>query len=117
MSETLSSREFRNKINWGEIYTSDLLRRLKQKRMAFVVPAVVFTAFIFANLWTIQNYVPGLSNLQVFGWVNLQFIYTMLLFPVLWLAGFAYTRYASRVLEPLEQAIHDTYSTKEDYDG
>ena len=84
--------------------------------MAFVIPGVIFCTLIFIVLWTIQDYAPGLSNMQVIGWVNFQFIFTMLLFPILWLAGFAYTRYASKVLEPIEQQIIDLHGEKEAHD-
>ena len=105
---------YREKIDWGEVYRSDLLIRLKQKRMRFVVPAVVLVTLAFAALWTIQNYVPELANAQVIGYVNVAFLFTMLLFPLIWCAGLAYTRYATKVLEPIEQDINDHYGAKED---
>ena len=117
MSDTQQTENFRDTINWEEIYKSDLLKSLKRRRMAFVVPGVIFCALAFAVLWTIQNYIPELSNMQVIGWVNFQFLYTMLLFPIIWFAGFSYTRYASKVLEPIEQEIHDKYTSREVHDG
>ena len=117
MSDSHNKEDYRDSINWEEIYETDLLKDLKRKRAVFVVPAVVLLATAFATLWTIQNYVPELSNMQVIGWVNFQFLYTMLLFPTIWLAGFSYTRYASKVLEPIEQQINDLYGQKEAHDG
>jgi len=117
MSDTQETNASVVTVNWEEIYKSDLLKTLKRKRMAFVIPGVVLCSLAFATLWTIQNYIPELSNMQVIGWVSFQFLYTMLLFPTIWLAGFAYTRYASKVLEPIEQEIHDRFDSKEVHDG
>lgn len=117
MSEPQVPKDYRDSIDWEEIYQSDLHKTLKRRRMLFVVPAIILTSLAFALLWTIQNYIPELANMQVIGYVNFAFLFTMILFPVIWLAGFLYTKYASAVLEPIEQKINDRYGMTEGNNG
>ncbi|MDR0514750.1 MAG: DUF485 domain-containing protein [Coriobacteriaceae bacterium] len=113
MSDSQSLDDFRKSIDWEGIFHSDVFKALKRNRFKFVVPSIIGVSLAFTFLWTAQNYLPGLANMQVIGNINFAFLFTMALFPLIWLAGFAYTRYVGAAVEPHEQEILDRYGMKE----
>ncbi|MDR2197533.1 MAG: DUF485 domain-containing protein [Coriobacteriales bacterium] len=113
MGQEQSMSEFRKSVDWERIYHSKEFRRLKSNRMRFVVPAIIAVCMVFLFLWTVQSYIPALANVQLLGFINFSFLLTMILFPTIWLAGFAYTKYVERYVEPYEEGLLKTYGKKE----
>jgi uncharacterized membrane protein (DUF485 family) len=114
MDHKQNMEEFRRNTDWTKIYNSEVFKTLKANRMRFVIPAIVGVFLVFSFLWTTQSYIPALANLQVIGYINFSFLFTMILFPVIWLAGFWYTKYAEKNVEPHERELLETYGQREE---
>lgn len=108
------SNEKEKIINWAEIYETPIFKTVFKRRLSFVVPAIIIFFVLFFVLFTIQNYYPNIAHARISGYYNVAFSFTMLLFPTFWLAGYAFTRYTTKHVHPLEDEIVETYSLKED---
>jgi uncharacterized membrane protein (DUF485 family) len=106
--------EFRRGVDWASIYNSELFKTIKRNRMKFVISGLIGVIILFSFLWTTQSYLPDLAHLRVIGYVNFAFLFTMILFPTIWIAGFAYTRYVGKHVEPYENELNELYGHKED---
>ncbi len=113
MSKTENDKRNERPIEWEKAYASETFQTLKRKRFAFVIPTIVIFCVVFFTLFTIQNYYRGLANMRVFGWINVAFLYTMLLFPIIWGVGIWFTMYISKNVSPREEEIIKRYGGKE----
>jgi hypothetical protein len=52
-----------------------------------------------------QSSFPGVSRYRLFGYVNVNFAYTMAIFPFVWILGYVFVRYTRREVYPLEDAL------------
>jgi len=104
----------RSRVDWADAFKSSAFKSLRRNRWRFVVPALILLVIAFIFLWTVQNYIPVLAHLQVIGYVNFAFLFTMCLFPIIWIAGLIYTRYVSKYVEPHEDEVNATYTPKEE---
>jgi uncharacterized membrane protein (DUF485 family) len=95
---------------WSEAFESDLYRSISHKRSAFVVPVLILFSAVFLVLWVIQASFPAIARYRVYGWVNLNFVYTMLIFPVVWVLGVVFVRYTRRHVYPLEEELHRRFA-------
>jgi uncharacterized membrane protein (DUF485 family) len=100
------------KGNWEKAYESDLYKKVVRKRFGFVVPAIITFCLLFFILFTVQHFFKDLANAMVIGNMNFNFLYTMLLFPVLWLIGLIFLRYVRKNVYPLEDEIIEKFGTK-----
>jgi len=100
------------KGHWDEAYNSELYKRVVRKRFAFVIPGIVAFCLFFFILFTIQQFYKPLANTMVSGNLNFNFVYTMLLFPVLWLIGLIFLRYVRKNVYPLEKEVIETFGKK-----
>lgn len=91
---------------WTEAYASDLYRSIARKRSGFVVPVLLLFSAVFLVLWVIQSSIPSLARYRVDGFINVNFVYTMLIFPVVWVLGLLFVRYTRREIYPLEDELH-----------
>lgn len=91
---------------WEEAYKSDVFKQIIKKRAAFFVPALIFFSALFLALWIMQSSLPTLASYPVYGFVNVNFVYTMAIFPIVWIMGFLFVRYISREVYPLEDEMH-----------
>jgi len=102
----------RELIDWEQAYASDTFKALKKKRFSFVIPVISIFTVVFFTLFTIQSYYRSLASTRVFGYINVAFLYTMLLFPIILIVGFWFTRYMSKNVTPLEEEIIKRYDRK-----
>jgi|GEM_PF-5591551 len=100
------------KGHWQEAYDSDLYKKVVRRRFGFVIPAIVMFCLLFFILFTLQQFLRVLANTMVIGNMNVNFVYTMLLFPVLWLTGLIFLRYVRKNVYPLEEEIINKYGKK-----
>jgi uncharacterized membrane protein (DUF485 family) len=100
------------KGSWDKAYESDLYKKVVRKRFGFVIPAIIVFCLLFFILFTVQQFCKDLANTMIFGNINFNFLYTMLLFPVLWLTGLIFLRYIRKNVYPLEEEIISTFGKK-----
>ena len=100
------------KGNWEKAYESDLYKKAVRKRFGFVIPALITFCLLFFVLFTIQQFFKDLSSTMVMGNINFNFLYSMLLFPVVWLTGLIFLRYVRKNVYPLEDEIIKKFGTK-----
>ena len=100
------------KGHWEEAYASDAFKEVIRRRYSFVIPAIVIFCVLFFILFTIQQFFVEFASSMVSGNINVNFLYTMLLFPILWLAGVLFLRYVRKHVYPMENEIINTFSKK-----
>jgi len=94
---------------WAEAYDSEVFKRISRKRFGFVVPVLVLFSVVFFLLWIMQSMFPAVSRYQVYGYVNVNFVYTMAIFPFVWILGFLFVRYIRKVVYPLERELNGRF--------
>ena len=100
------------KGHWEDAFNSKAFREVVRKRFNFVVPGIVVFSALFFILFAIQQFCVGFASTMVFSNINVNFLYTMLLFPGLWLAGLVFLRYVRKHVYPLEKEVTSTFSKK-----
>ena len=90
---------------WAEAFESDTFKLIVKKRFGFIVPSLVLFSAVFFVLWVIQSSFPRIACYRVYGWVNVNFIYTMAIFPFVWILGYIFVRYTRREIYPLEDEL------------
>ncbi len=99
-----------SETKWDEAFESDLFKSIVRRRSGFVTSAlIVFSAFFFV-LWVMQSSFPAISAHRVYGWINVNFVYTMSIFPVVWVMGFVFVRYTRREVYPLEDELRRRFT-------
>ncbi|HMK31700.1 MAG TPA: DUF485 domain-containing protein [Terriglobales bacterium] len=91
---------------WAEAYESETFKTISRKRFAFVILALLAFSAVFLVLWIVQSMFPALAGHRVYGYVNVNFVYTMAIFPFVWILGFAFVRYVRRKVYPLERELN-----------
>lgn len=100
------------KGHWEEAYDSDLFKEVVKRRYRFVVPGIILFCLLFFLLFTLQQFCGELASSMVFSNINVNFLYTMILFPALWIIGLWFLRYVRKHVYPLETEIINTFSKK-----
>ena len=90
---------------WAEAYQSELFKRISRKRFGFVIPALLGFSCMFLVFWVLQSMFPAVAAHRVYGYINVNFIYTMAIFPVVWILGLVFVRYTRRNVYPLEDQL------------
>jgi uncharacterized membrane protein (DUF485 family) len=90
---------------WSDAYHSELFKKISRKRFGFVVPALIAFSCMFLVLWVIQGMYPAIAAHPVYGYININFVYTMAIFPVVWILGFIFVRYTRKNVYPLEDEL------------
>jgi len=91
---------------WAEAYESEVFKEISRKRFGFVVPVLVLFSAVFLVLWIMQSMFPAVSRYRVYGYVNVNFVYTMAIFPFVWILGFVFVRYIRKAVYPLERELN-----------
>ena len=91
---------------WAEAYQSELFKRTTRMRFSFVIPAILVFSAVFGVLWVIQSMFPAVAAYRVYGYVNVNFVYTMAIFPFVWILGVVFVRYTRKNVYPLEDELH-----------
>ncbi len=107
---TDAADEARKKINWQEAYDSPEFQKIKKKRLVFIIPAVILVFFLFFILFWVQSFNPALATKAVAGDANFAFVYSMLIFPIVWISGMLYILYVRKTIYPIEDKIQEKYT-------
>jgi len=101
---------------WTEAYNCEIFKKILKKRAAFFVPALCFSAALFLVLWVMQASFPAVARYRVYGFINVNFVYTMAIFPVIWIIGYLFVRYIRREVYPLEDELHRRFGKGSKYE-
>ena len=92
----LTADEDMDAVNWNQIAASDAFKELIKTKLKFILPATVFFIVYYFALPVLVGYAPGLMNKQVFGSVNVAYLFALSQFFMAWIIALLYVRAASR---------------------
>jgi uncharacterized membrane protein (DUF485 family) len=81
---------------WDRIAESEDFKDLMAAKARFIVPATVFFVAYYFALPILVGYAPQLMRKQVFGVVNVAYLFALSQFFVAWLLAWLYMRAADR---------------------
>lgn len=81
---------------WDRIAESEDFKDLMAAKARFIVPATIFFVAYYFALPLLVGYAPQLMRRQVFGVVNLAYLFALSQFFVAWLLAWLYVRAADR---------------------
>jgi uncharacterized membrane protein (DUF485 family) len=82
--------------DWEANAASAAFRELRRAKARFVVPAMVFFVVYYFALPLLVGYAPRFMETEVFGPVNLAYLFALSQFFMAWALAFAYVRTARR---------------------
>lgn len=97
---------------WTDAYRSDVFKLALKKRAGFFIPALGFATLLFLGLWVIQASFPAIARYRLYGFINVNFVYTMAIFPLIWTVGILFVRYVRREVYPLEDELHRRFGKR-----
>ncbi len=80
--------------DWEEIERDPEFRRLKAEKRRFLVPATLFFVAYYFALPVLVGYFPGAMSRDVFGEVNLAYLFALSQFFMAWTLMWLYVRRA-----------------------
>jgi hypothetical protein len=108
-SQPVETRKEIHSTVWHAAYNSDVFKLIIRRRYGFIIPTVIVFSLAFFVLFIIQSNYPDLVRYRLYGWINFNFVYTMLLFPVIWLGGLWFVLYIRKNVYPLEEELIAKY--------
>ena len=88
--------EERGSINWDGIASSARFRELLKAKRRFIVPAMIFFIVYYFALPALVGYARPLMEKQIFGAVNLAYLFALSQFFMAWIIAALYMRAADR---------------------
>lgn len=95
---------------WEGLEQTDEFRRLVAARVRFVLPATIFFLVYYFLLPTLNGLAPSFMRTDVFGHINIAYLFALSQFFVAWLLAFFYIRQANGVFDRLAAAVRDRAS-------
>lgn len=83
-------------VDWDRVAARDDFRALVSAKRAFIVPATLFFVVYYFALPLLVGYAPGLMKTEVFGAVNLAYLFALSQFVMAWGLAAWYLRAAGR---------------------
>jgi uncharacterized membrane protein (DUF485 family) len=88
--------EERGVIDWERFAASEQFRKLLKAKRRFIIPATIFFVVYYFALPVLIGYARPLMEKQVFGPVNLAYLFALSQFFVAWIIAALYVRAAAR---------------------
>ena len=92
---------------WEGLEQTDEFRRLIAARMRFVLPATVFFLVYYFLLPLANGLAPGFMRTDVFGHVNIAYLFALSQFLMAWLLAWFYIRQATNVFDRLAAMVRE----------
>ena len=83
-------------VDWDRVASRDDFRALVAAKRAFIVPATLFFVVYYFALPLLVGYAPGVMKTEVFGAVNLAYLFALSQFVMAWGLAAWYLRAAGR---------------------
>jgi uncharacterized membrane protein (DUF485 family) len=94
VDDTLRSESIRTE--WDRVAASPQFKLLLRRKKMFIIPAFVFFFVYYLALPVSIGYAPGIMTTQVFGAVNLAYLFALSQFVVGWGIAWAYLRVSAK---------------------
>jgi len=91
-------------VDWQKLDDNPEFRQLLAAKRRFIVPATVFFVLYYFSLPVLVGYYPALMGRNVYGNVNLAYLFALSQFFMAWFVMFCYVRRA-RHFDELESSI------------
>lgn len=98
--------------DWERIAQSSDYRQMIAKKRRFVVPATLFFLVYYFTLPVLVGYWPELMKREVFGVVNVAYLFALSQFIMTWTLAYLYMRIARKFDAMSDQVLADTIGTK-----
>ncbi len=83
-------------IDWAKLEQKPEFRRLLSRKARFIVPTTVFFLIYYLALPVLVGYWPELMKKQVWGKVNVAYVFALSQFFMAWIVAFIYVRVAAK---------------------
>jgi uncharacterized membrane protein (DUF485 family) len=100
----LTATEDAQLTDWDRVAGLEEFRALLKAKLKFIVPATIFFAAYYFALPILVGYAPGLMKKEVFGVVNLAYLFALSQFFMAWIVAALYVRAAGR-FDKMAEAI------------
>ena len=92
-------------VNWDAVAATAEFRGLLAAKRRFIIPAVIFFVIYYFALPILVGYAPSLMSRQVFGVINLAYIFALSQFFMAWAIAGLYVRAAGRFDRKAQEII------------
>ncbi len=96
----------KSNVNWAEIEAKPAFRSLLGRKAKFIVIATVFFMIYYLALPILVGYWPDLMKKQVWGKVNIAYVFALSQFFMAWIVAFIYVRVAAKWDKEAAAIIH-----------
>ena len=83
-------------VDWDGLAATDEFRALVSAKLRFIIPATIFFVVYYFALPVLVGYAPEWMSREVFGVVNVAYLFALSQFFVAWIIAALYVRAASR---------------------
>jgi uncharacterized membrane protein (DUF485 family) len=90
---------------WEGLEQTPEFRQLVQARLRFVLPATVFFLVYYFLLPLLNGLAPSFMRTNVFGQINIAYLFALSQFVVAWFIAYLYIRQANRLFDPLAEKV------------
>lgn len=90
---------------WAGLEETQEFKDLVRARWRFVLPATIFFLVYYFMLPLLNGLATGFMRTNVFGDVNVAYLFALSQFFMAWLLAWFYVRRASRVFDPLAERV------------
>ena len=88
--------EDRDVADWDRVAATEEFRALVAEKVRFIVPATLFFVVYYFALPVLVGYAPAFMKTEVFGVINLAYLFALSQFFMAWLVAALYLRAAGR---------------------
>jgi uncharacterized membrane protein (DUF485 family) len=92
----LTAAEDAQLVDWDKVAGLEEFRALLKAKLKFIAPATLFFVVYYFALPILVGYAPKLMEKQVFGVVNLAYLFALSQFFMAWIVAALYVRAAGR---------------------
>ena len=96
----------KSNVNWAEIEAKPAFRSLLARKAKFIVTATIFFLAYYLALPILVGYWPDLMKKQVWGKVNIAYVFALSQFFMAWIVAFIYVRVAAKWDKEAAAIIH-----------
>lgn len=93
-------------IDWAKLEEKPAFRALLAKKARFIIPSTIFFLVYYLALPVLVGYWPDLMKKQVWGKVNVAYLFALSQFFMAWIMAFIYVRVAAKWDKEAASIIH-----------
>lgn len=94
-------------VNWAQIEAKPAFQALLGRKAKFIISATVFFMAYYLSLPVLVGYWPDMMKKEVFGKVNIAYVFALSQFLMAWVIAFIYVRVAAKWDKEAEAVIKD----------